>query len=339
MDDHVGERDLLDELEAGEDHPVLPEADDLARRDVEIARVEALQVRCVVRPAERRERPERRREPRVEDVRVALELRLPALRASLRLGLGDGDVAVGAVPDGQLVPPPELPRDVPVGRVGERVDREAVLRLGVVAHAARLQSLDRRRAELVHAAPPLERDQRLDAALAALADGDRVAVGLTALDEAALLAPGQHAAAGFLLIESCKLAGLLIRIYNLQFRKGFANAQNLLLGVVEVWRDPKAFAARDADDAGLVKARAGHGRVGHFHDHNAGATLGGCRPKTVAALLQITDRHAGQPQHALSDLLDPDLLKQSTLARSPSWFMIPLDPRLKRSAVGWSVKL
>ena len=192
VDDHVGERDLLDELEPGEDHPVLPEADDLSRRDVEIARVEALQVRCVVRPAERRERPERRREPRVEDVRVALELRLPALGAGVRLGLGDGDVAVGAVPDGQLVPPPELARDVPVGRVGERVDREPVLRLGVVAHAARLQSLDRRRAELVHAAPPLKRDQRLDAALAALADGDRVAVGLAPLDQAALLAPGEH---------------------------------------------------------------------------------------------------------------------------------------------------
>ena len=84
------------------------------------------------------------------------------------------------------MPPPELARDVPVGRVHERVDGEPVLRVGVVTHAARLQSLDRRRPELVHAAPPLERDQRLDAALAALAECDRVPVGL-ALDEQAVL--------------------------------------------------------------------------------------------------------------------------------------------------------
>ena len=46
------------------------------------------------------------------------------------------DVPVRAVPDRELVAPPELARDAPVGRVLERVDREAVLRLGVEADAA-----------------------------------------------------------------------------------------------------------------------------------------------------------------------------------------------------------
>ena len=143
MDDHVLERDLLAELQSGEDHPVLPQADDFAGRDVEIAWIEPLELRRLVRPAERRERPERRREPRVEDVRIPFELRRAALAASIRLGLGDGDMAVGAVPDRQLVPPPELARDVPVGRVLERVDGEAVLRPGVVADPMRAKRLDR----------------------------------------------------------------------------------------------------------------------------------------------------------------------------------------------------
>ena len=125
------ERDVAHQLEPGEDHPVLPEADDVARRRVEVARVERAQVLGVVGPAERRERPERGREPRVEHVRRPRQLARAALGARVRLRLLDGDVPVRALPQRQLMPPPDLPRDVPVGRVLERLDREAVLRLGV----------------------------------------------------------------------------------------------------------------------------------------------------------------------------------------------------------------
>ena len=78
------ERDVADQLEPGPDHPVLPEADDLAGGRVDVARVVARELRRLVRPAERRERPERRREPRVEDVRIALELGRAALGARRR---------------------------------------------------------------------------------------------------------------------------------------------------------------------------------------------------------------------------------------------------------------
>ena len=67
-----------------------------------------------------------------------------------------------------------------------------MLRLGVVPDAARAKHLERRLLQLVHAAPPLEGDERLDPALAALADGDRMAVRLALLEQAALLAPGEH---------------------------------------------------------------------------------------------------------------------------------------------------
>ncbi len=75
VDDHVRERDLAQCLEARPDHAVLPEADDLARGRVDVPRVVARELGRLVRPAERGERPERRREPGVEDVGLALELR------------------------------------------------------------------------------------------------------------------------------------------------------------------------------------------------------------------------------------------------------------------------
>jgi hypothetical protein len=119
MDDDVAERDIAEELEAREDHPVLPESDDLARRRLQIARVEVAEVVGVVRPAEGRERPERRREPGVENVRFSGQLRRAALAARGRLRLLHGHMAVGTRPDRELMTPPELPRDAPVGSVVE----------------------------------------------------------------------------------------------------------------------------------------------------------------------------------------------------------------------------
>ena len=125
VDDDVAKRDVAHHLEPAEDHPVLPEADDVARGRVQVAGVERAQVLGVVGPAERREGPERGREPRVENVGRPRQLARAALGARVRLGLLDGDVPVGALPQRQLVAPPDLARDVPVGRVLERRDREA----------------------------------------------------------------------------------------------------------------------------------------------------------------------------------------------------------------------
>jgi hypothetical protein len=59
----------------------------------------------------------------------------------------------------------------------------------VETNTARSQSLERGLLQLLHRAPPLERDQRLDAGLAALAERDRVAVRLALLQLSALLDP------------------------------------------------------------------------------------------------------------------------------------------------------
>jgi hypothetical protein len=108
VDDHVRERDVAHQLEPGEDHAVLPQADDLARGRVQVARVEAPEIRCVVWPAERGERPQGRREPCVEHILLAPELVRAAVHARGGFALRHRDVPVGAVPDGELMAPPEL---------------------------------------------------------------------------------------------------------------------------------------------------------------------------------------------------------------------------------------
>src|SRR4249919_1946543 len=108
------------------------------------------------------------------------------------------------------MPPPELPRDVPVRRVLERVDREAVLRVRVIPDATLVQRFERRLLELLHPAPPLERDQRLDPALAPLAERDRVAVRLALDQQPALAEPLEDALFRLVLGEAGELAGGLV---------------------------------------------------------------------------------------------------------------------------------
>src|SRR6478752_10658274 len=119
-------------------------------------------------------------------------------------------MTVGAFPDRNLVSPPDLARDVPVGRLLERADREAVLRLGMETHAARAQSLERGLLQLLHRAPPLERDARLDAALAPVAERDRVPVRLALLELSMLAQPVEDALVGLLLRQPGQLARLLV---------------------------------------------------------------------------------------------------------------------------------
>ena len=105
--------------------------------------------------------------------------------------------------------PPDLARDVPVGGVLERFDREAVLRLGMETHAAGAHRLERRLLQLVHRAEPLQRDPRLDARLAAVADADGVAVRLALLELVVLLEPREDALVGLFLVAG-EVAGRVV---------------------------------------------------------------------------------------------------------------------------------
>ena len=76
-----------------------------------------------------------------------------------------------------------------------------MLALGVVANTPLPECLDRGAGELVHAAPPLRGDQRLDPGVAALARADGVPVALALLELVVLLQPGDDALVRLLLIE------------------------------------------------------------------------------------------------------------------------------------------
>ena len=178
MDDNVREGNLAHELEAGHDHPAHPEIDDLARRAVDVGRIEGLQVVGLFRPAERRKRPQGGRKPRVENVGVLLEPRISALGARVGPVHGHGLMAVGAVVHGDAMAKPELAADVPVAKPSQPVEICALVPLGMPAHLAGLRRRDGLVAHLGHLQPPLLADQRLDDRVASVAVADLVRVGL-----------------------------------------------------------------------------------------------------------------------------------------------------------------
>src|SRR5882724_9669713 len=106
--------------------------------------------------------------------------------------------------------PPDLAGDVPVRRFLERSNRETVLRFRVVAHAAGAERLECGPSQLLHRAPPLQGDARLDAAVALVAERHRVAVGLALLELTVLLQPLEDALVRFFLGQAGKLPSLLV---------------------------------------------------------------------------------------------------------------------------------
>ena len=131
------ERNVAHEVQAHHHHPGDPEEDDVKAGDQHVGRIIALDIPAIVRPAQRRERPQRRREPGIEHVFIArdeafalgrIERHLPPLLRRddfllgviaervadrLLLGFGDEHLAVGPVPGRNLMAPPELARDTP----------------------------------------------------------------------------------------------------------------------------------------------------------------------------------------------------------------------------------
>ena len=71
MDIHITERHVAHVVQAHHDHAGDPQRDDLAGGDEHVRRVKGLEVRRLLGPAQRGERPEGAGEPGVEDIRVA----------------------------------------------------------------------------------------------------------------------------------------------------------------------------------------------------------------------------------------------------------------------------
>src|SRR5262249_47177712 len=135
------------------------------------------------RPPERRERPEPRREPGIEHVGV-LSHGAAAVGAGRQILARDVHATVAlAVPGRNPMAPPELAGDAP------RPDglHPVVVRLRPTSRddldAALADGLGRLGGQWLHVHVPLLGDQGLDDGLAAIAESDRVAIWLDAVDE------------------------------------------------------------------------------------------------------------------------------------------------------------
>src|SRR6476661_5551342 len=142
---HGVERSFSHECKTAHDHSRDPEEQNLGSSDQIIGRIESLQIdRALVRPAESREWPEPRREPRVEDVFI-LACRPSALWTLRDVITTDGDFTTSiAIPHRNAVPPPELARDVPVADTFEPVDVHGFPTLGHDPDFAIPDGLERR---------------------------------------------------------------------------------------------------------------------------------------------------------------------------------------------------
>ena len=118
VDIDVAEGDLVHEIEAHHHHPGDPEEDDVEAGDEGARRIIARELRRLLRPAERREGPERRGKPGVEHVFVARERHAIAAFGARRgkrrfFRLFDIGVAVLVIPGRDAMTPPELTRHAP----------------------------------------------------------------------------------------------------------------------------------------------------------------------------------------------------------------------------------
>ena len=142
------ERRVAHERVARHDHPRDPEEEDLRRGDEHVGRIERAQVGgLLVRPAERRDRPEPATRTRCRARPRPARTGPPQCGQLVEILAADDDVlrriAVVAVPHRDAMSPPELPRDVPVADVRQPVartppsHRSGRMRMRPVAHGLR----------------------------------------------------------------------------------------------------------------------------------------------------------------------------------------------------------
>ena len=230
------ERLLLHLLHTGEDHSRDPEEDDIIARDHDARGVPVVEIVGLFRPAHRGERPERRAEPGIEHVLIAGDVLAVAALALGRILAGDGDMAaVGTVPRGYLMPPPELTGDAPVMDVLHPVEvglREA---LGHKLDAPVLDDVYRFLGKRSHLDEPLRARERLNDRAAAVAAADIVAVRLDLDKVALLLEVGNDGLSRLVAIHAVVLAAvydLRVLVYALYLLEVMAQADLIVVRVM-----------------------------------------------------------------------------------------------------------
>ena len=109
---------VIGHLQPLHDHAGYPEEEDIIAGFHHVGWIEAFQIWRLIRPAQGGEGPQPGAEPGVEHVGVLFQARAATLLAGGWVLPGDGQViAVGAVPDRDTMPPPQLAADAPIPNV------------------------------------------------------------------------------------------------------------------------------------------------------------------------------------------------------------------------------
>ena len=163
------ERAFSSLLIAGEYHTDYPEEDNIISGYQYISRIEILQILCVLRPAQGRERPQCRGEPGVQRIRILRQMLASAFRANLRCCLGYNDLtAVITVVSRYPMSPPELSGNTPVTDILQPVQVNLVKTLRNKGQIAIFDRFDGRLCHLFHLHEPLLFDHRLYGSAAAV---------------------------------------------------------------------------------------------------------------------------------------------------------------------------
>ncbi len=277
-------------VEAEHHHPGDPEEDDVVAGDHDAGRVEPAQVLGVVRPAQRRERPQGRREPGVENVGILC----PAVAGRRFLAGADAHhLTVRAVPDRDPVAPPELPADAPVVHVVDPLEVAGLHGLRVDGDATVAHGITGRLGQWRHPDEPLRRQPRLDDRVATRAVADGMDVRSPLGDDPALFAQGSHdRGAGLEAVQSLEGAGRgndAAAVHDRQVR------QTVPLPDLEVVR---IVGRGDLDRAGAE--RGVDVRIGHDRDAPAGQRQLDLDTDQVAVTVVVgMDGDPGVAEHCL----------------------------------------
>ena len=163
------ERTLTGLLDTREYHTDYPEEDDIITGYQHIRRIEILQFLCLLRPAQRRERPQCGREPGIQRILILLEVSTSALRTFLRHGFCYHNLtALLAVVSRNPVSPPQLTGNAPVTDAFQPVQIRLAEAFRNKLQFAALQRFDRRFCHLLHTYKPLLLYHRLNGSLASV---------------------------------------------------------------------------------------------------------------------------------------------------------------------------
>ena len=169
MNEDMTERNFLFEFQPHHNHPRYPEENDVIACYQHACWIKLPQFGRIFRPAHRRKRPKSRAEPSIQHVRVLLHS-AAAMRANRQILAGNNRfTAAFAVPGGNAMPPPNLPRNTPVADIFQPVQIRTTEPLWHKLHLSVPHHFHRWFRQRFHFNKPLFRHQRLHNGAAALA--------------------------------------------------------------------------------------------------------------------------------------------------------------------------